>query len=192
MGYTKEFIVLHHSATPDGTVLRDFDAIKAEHLRRGYRTIGYTYVIEKVNGALVVQKGRGEDEENAACPGRNRDGIHICCVGNFQTETPSDELYATVARLCNQIITRHPIKQIGGHRDYYATACPGKNFNVDRVKALMRGGIPVNIEKALVVLLGAGVLSDVAYWKAAAESGKVQYLDKLLVNMAEYCEKHKN
>lgn len=134
---TKEYIVLHHSATSDGLVLRDYDAIKRNHLGLGYRDIGYHWVVEKVNGVLTAIPGRAESDTGAHCPDRNTDGIGICCVGNFEETTPSEELYRFIATLCRAIMARHPIKEIGGHRDYYSTVCPGKNFNVGVIKEML-------------------------------------------------------
>lgn len=138
----KEYIVLHHSATPDGT-LRDFDAIRREHLSRGYRDIGYHWVVEKVNEKLVALPGRPEWDTGAHCPGRNYDGIGICIIGNFQETRPDPEIYPFVADLCRQIMLRHPIKEIGGHREYAATACPGQYFDVERVRELVEESNPV-------------------------------------------------
>jgi N-acetylmuramoyl-L-alanine amidase len=147
----KTYIILHHSATPDGVTLKDFDAIKAEHLRRGYRDIGYHWVIEKVNGVLTAIPGRPESIEGAHCPGRNYDGIGVCCVGNFETEIPSEELYIFTANLCRGIMLRHPIKVIAGHRDYYATACPGKNFDMGKLRNYIKGGVIVEDKISCVI-----------------------------------------
>lgn len=60
-------------------------------------------------------------------------------VGNFETETPTDELYHLVAEKCRDIMSRHPIREIGGHRDYMATACPGRNFDIQVVRQMVAG-----------------------------------------------------
>lgn len=153
---TKEYIVLHHSATLDGTVYKDFDSIKRGHLERGYRDIGYHWVVEMVDGKLVATPGRPERDTGAHCLSRNHEGIGICCVGNFQETAPSEELYTFVADLCRQIMTRHPIQEIGGHRDYYATACPGKNFDVDYIRKLVKEGevMPEGAQEALINVNG--------------------------------------
>ena len=136
----KEYIILHHSATKDGSYYRDFDSILRGHLARGYRDIGYHYVIERVQGALVVIPGRAEWEVGAHCLGRNADSIGICVVGNFENEDPTEEHYQTVADLCKDIMTRYFIKAIDGHRDHYPTLCPGRHFDVNRVRDLVKGG----------------------------------------------------
>jgi hypothetical protein len=135
----KTYIVIHHSATQDNRVFRDFDAILREHLARGYRDIGYQWVIELVGGQMVLIPGRNENDVAAGCPGRNVDGIHICCIGNFQEEVPTEELYRFLARLCRDIMTRHPIWEIGGHRDYGATLCPGQYFDMAHLRELVKG-----------------------------------------------------
>jgi N-acetylmuramoyl-L-alanine amidase len=140
----KRYIVLHHSATPDGKVLRDFDAIKKEHIKRGWRDIGYHWVIEKVNGALTAIPGRREWESGAHCVGRNVDGIGICLIGNYEKQVPNEEQYRFVANLCRQIMTRYPIIEIGGHQQYDATLCPGRFFDVDTVRRLVKEGDPIN------------------------------------------------
>ncbi len=135
----KKYIVLHHSTTPVGLILKDFDAIKKYHIEvNGWRDIGYHWVVEHVNGVLKAIPGRVEWDTGAHCIGRNQDGIGICIVGNFQEEVPSGELYRFVADLCRDIMFRHPIQEIGGHRDYYATACPGRNFDVEKVRQLVK------------------------------------------------------
>jgi hypothetical protein len=133
----KEHIVIHHSATTDGIVYRDFDSIKAGHLARGFRDIGYHWIIESVNNKLVAIPGRAEWDTGAHCPGKNEDGIGVCVVGNFEKEVPSEELYQFVANKCKDVISRHPIKSITGHYDHCPTLCPGKNFNLDRVRQLV-------------------------------------------------------
>lgn len=136
---SKKYIVLHHSATPDGVVYRDFDAIKKGHLAKGWRDIGYHWVVEMVDNKLVAIPGRAEWDVGAHCIPRNNDGIGICCVGNFEIEVPSEDLYTFVANLCKDIMARHPIVEIGQHKDYDATACPGRHFNLERIRQLAEG-----------------------------------------------------
>ncbi len=129
----KQYIIIHHSATEDGSMLKDFDVIKAYHLKIGDRDIGYHWVLEMVEGQLKWIKGRDESDTAAACPGRNQDGIHLCVVGNFELTVPTYIQYKAVADKCVEIMTRHPIKSIGGHREYNPTKCPGKNFDIVKV-----------------------------------------------------------
>ena len=145
----KKYIVLHHSAGADG-IARDFDAMKKYHMEHnGWRDIGYHWVVERINGVLTAIPGRAESDTGAHCPGRNVDGIGVCLVGDFTNAPPDEEQYAFVAKLCKGIMARHPIQEIGGHRDYYATACPGNMYDVEKVKSLVKG--VVDVTKALEV-----------------------------------------
>jgi len=153
----KEYIVIHHSATKDGIVYRDYDAIKRGHLERGFRDIGYQYVIEKVNDKLTVTPGRPEWDIGAHCPGRNEDSIGICVVGNFEVETPTEEHYQVVAYLCQDIMTRHNIKEIAGHNQYHATACPGRNFDVEKVRQLVYRKEEESLEEVEVIIGGSEI-----------------------------------
>ena len=146
----KEHIVLHHSATSDGIVYKDFDSLLKGHLARGFRDIGYHWVIERLNGELVAIPGRAEWDTGAHCPGKNEDGIGVCVVGNFEKEVPSEELYQFVAKHCRGIISRHPIKSITGHNHYCPTLCPGKNFDVEKVKQLVYRKEETPLEKIKV------------------------------------------
>jgi hypothetical protein len=141
----KEYIILHHSATPDGLVLKDFDAIKRYHMEvNGWRDIGYHWVVERIDGVLTAIPGRPEADDGAHCLRHNSDAIGVCVVGDYTKAPPDDETYRFVAALCKQIKARHPIKEIGGHRDYYATACPGDKFDVEKVRQYVKGGEIVN------------------------------------------------
>jgi hypothetical protein len=167
----KTFILLHHSATWDDKTKRDFDAIKAGHIAIGDRDIGYHWVIEFVDGQLVVEQGRQETDSAAACPGKNFDAIHVCLIGNFEESTPTEEQYQAVADKCKDIMTRWPITTIGRHKDYYATACPGANFDVEHVKELMKGGDEVLTDIKVIVKgqeLTGKLIDNVTYAPARA------------------------
>lgn len=180
----KTIIMLHHSATWDDKQKKDFDAIKAGHLAIGDRDIGYHWLIEYADNQIQTYQGRQEWESAAACPNYNNTAIHICLVGNFEESTPTEEQYRAVADKCRDIMTRWPIEVIGGHRDYYATACPGANYDVDYVRELVKGEDAVmDVNEALKVLLAKGVLSDLEYWKKVADV--VKYQEQLYINMAK-------
>ncbi len=141
----KNKIILHHSAGADHPILKNFDSIRDWHVNHnGYRDIGYHWVIEKIDSKLVVIKGRDEADAGAHTLGQNESSFGICIVGNFDVEVPSNELYEFVANVCKDIMLRHPIDEIAGHRDYNATACPGKNFNVETVRQLVKGEIDLS------------------------------------------------
>jgi N-acetylmuramoyl-L-alanine amidase len=122
-------IVYHYSATyPD----QDYgvDDIMRMHKARGFRTVGYHYVIKRDG---TVQKGRGEREIGAHVKGHNTGTIGICCIGgidratgvNVGVDNRTPAQMASLERLTRDILTRHPSAKIVGHRDLGATQCPG-------------------------------------------------------------------
>jgi len=134
-------IIIHHTASPFG----DKRAIDYWHRRRGFRKVGYHYVI--LNGYRTpydytrgrycetnvgrVEKGRLNSEVGAHCRGYNRDSIGIALVGNFEWQTPTSRQWTALIGLCATICRAYgldPEEAIGLHRQYAATRCPGKNF----------------------------------------------------------------
>lgn len=118
-------IVIHCSATQEGSNIKAAD-IKKWHIQRGFRTIGYHYVID-LDG--TVETGRALTEEGAHCNTKglstssyNRHSVGICYVGGLdklgkakdtRTEAQKKAMHELVAKLCKQF----KIKEIIGHRD---------------------------------------------------------------------------
>lgn len=113
-------LILHHAAGDGGA-----EAIHKAHLARGWYGIGYHYYICK-DGS--IWRGRPEDSVGAHTYGMNAVSIGICFEGNFEKEEMPALQLAAGKRLIADILARYPGIIIGRHRDYDATACPGKNF----------------------------------------------------------------
>ena len=81
-------IILHCSATPEG---KDFTVadITRWHKERGFRTIGYHYVVYRDG---TVHKGRPVEQIGAHCEGHNKDSISVCYIGGLMADgkTPKD------------------------------------------------------------------------------------------------------
>ena len=123
-------IVVHYSATyPDAHV--DRDVIDRWHRDRGFREIGYHWVITR-DGTL--QEGRAEGTPGAHVRGHNSGTIGICWTGgldrasgpNVGVWNPTPEQEETLVKLIRDIQKRHPdAKRVVGHKDLVATECPG-------------------------------------------------------------------
>lgn len=128
-------IILHCADTrPDWMTGRPLAEKVAEIRRwhvqeRGWRDIGYHWVIDRDG---VVAAGRPETEIGAHVEGHNRGTIGICLLGGYGTK--ADDLFernftpaqaATVRRLVGEIKGRTEIRNVSGHNDYAAKACPG-------------------------------------------------------------------
>ena len=119
-------IIVHCSATPEG---KDFTTADIDrwHRQRGWRCIGYHYVIE-LDGS--IHKGRDESVIGAHCSGQNTDSIGICYVGGVAKDgktpkdTRTDAQKHSLLELLKELKTKYPNATIHGHREFAAKACP--------------------------------------------------------------------
>lgn len=119
-------LIIHCSATPEGRAVSVSD-ITRWHRERGFRTIGYHYVIY-LDGS--VHAGRPVSEEGAHCLGQNRNSIGICYIGGLdaksllpkdtRTEAQKDALRHLVGNLRKE----YPGATLHGHSEFAAKACP--------------------------------------------------------------------
>lgn len=116
---TIDSIIIHCSATRSGV---DFTAADIDqwHRRRGFKEIGYHYVIH-LDG--TIEKGRSIEKEGAHCYGWNRQSIGICYVGGLNTNgQPTDTRTPAQKQAMKQLITElqqqyAAIRYVIGHRD---------------------------------------------------------------------------
>ena len=119
-------IIIHCSATPEG---KDFTVqdIKRWHLNRGFRDIGYHYVIYR-DGS--VHEGRPLGLPGAHCLKHNAHSIGICYIGGLAMngKTPKDTRTeaqkVAIVQLLKDLHNRYPKATVHGHRDFAAKACP--------------------------------------------------------------------
>lgn len=116
-------IVVHCSASPED---KDIGAaeINEWHIARGFRKIGYHYVIRRDG---TVELGRPEAEVGAHCAdgGMNSKTIGVCLVGGTDADNPqraennfTPEQFKSLRELIQWIKEFNPlIKDVFGHRD---------------------------------------------------------------------------
>ena len=112
-------IVIHCSATKEG---KDYtiEDIKKWHLQRGFKDVGYHFVI-KLDGTIEV--GRSLDKIGAHVTNHNTGSIGICYIGGLSSnnkakDTRTDEQKESLTNLINVLKTFIHIKEIKGHRDF--------------------------------------------------------------------------
>ena len=119
-------IILHCSATREGQHIT-VDTIRQWHLKRGWRDIGYHYVIY-IDGS--VHTGRPIEQVGAHTSGQNTGSIGICYVGGVEKDgkTPKDtlnELQETaMVNLIKALREEYGDMTLHGHNEYAAKACP--------------------------------------------------------------------
>lgn len=133
-----EYIIIHHSATAQG----DAETFRRAHMAKGWRDVGYHYIIGNgtQSGDGQIEKGRAENESGAHCKadGMNRKSIGICLVGDLNVQRPTTAQMESLKQLCRDIMSRYriPAGNILGHGEVKgsATACPGKNFDMKKLR----------------------------------------------------------
>lgn len=119
-------IIVHCSATPRGRAVTAKD-IDRWHRERGFRCIGYHYVIG-IDGK--IERGRDECETGAHCKGHNARSIGVCYVGGLSRDgkvahdTRSDEQRVALTELIAELKERYPEAKVYGHRDFANKECP--------------------------------------------------------------------
>ncbi len=121
-----EVIILHHMAG-NGTA----EDIHRIHIRNGWSGIGYHFLIRK-DGSIY--RGRPENCIGAHTSGHNSNSIGVCFEGNFETDTMADAQFSAGVELLEYLLDKYGDIPIKRHKDFNATACPGKNFPFDRMK----------------------------------------------------------
>ena len=119
-------IIVHCSATPAGRPVTGRQ-IDEWHRARGFRCIGYHYVVG-LDGTTHV--GRPESEMGAHCLGQNLHSIGVCYVGGLDRDTlqPADTRTplqrAALRKLVEELKVRYPGATVHAHREFAAKACP--------------------------------------------------------------------
>lgn len=118
-----EQVVIHHSASPKETTT--FEMIESWHKERGFRKIGYNYLIDHKGNVL---RGRDDNEIPAQVKGKNKYAIGICVMGNFEEEQPSPAQLIALETLVLNLLDRFPTAELTWHKREAPTLCPGKNL----------------------------------------------------------------
>lgn len=128
-------IIVHCTATPEGRAV-SVDEIRAWHMARGWRDVGYHYVV-MLDGR--IEAGRPEAEIGAHCYGHNEGTLGVVYVGGVaadgvmakDTRTPA-QTKALMAIVRALYAKYQGITMVSGHNDHTALkACPSFKVGAD-------------------------------------------------------------
>ena len=124
---TITLIIIHCSATPQGSSL-SFEECRRDHImHRHFRDIGYHYYITRDG---VVHEGRPIEKVGAHCEGHNSHSIGVCYEGGLDAngkpaDTRTDAQRKALKSLIEDLHQRFPKALIVGHHDLNPNkACP--------------------------------------------------------------------
>lgn len=128
--YPVDEMNLHCAAVPSGWYMKYRDEefvpiIRRWHVQRGWKDIGYHYVIPP-NGAILT--GRPSDQVGAGVVGNNRGVLHVLMIEKFEINSMGkfSDFYTEKQRDAVRSLARtFGITNIKGHNDYAPKLCPG-------------------------------------------------------------------
>ena len=137
-------IVLHHSVSSPSTTLAQIDGW---HKVRGFRCVGYQYVIRLEGEAAIIERGRSEDERGAHLKPsglaeiNNSNSIGVCIAGQHQSTAPhaappDRRLLTQAVELTAELCDHYGLTEedVFGHRELRPTACPGDLLDLDEFR----------------------------------------------------------
>jgi N-acetylmuramoyl-L-alanine amidase len=124
-------LIVHCSATPEGKHY-SVDTIRKWHLKRGWRDIGYHFVIDLEGN---VEEGRPIEITGAHTKGENFDSIGICYIGGVEKDrdengewvakdTRTPEQKEALEDLLCRLKGLYSKAVVYGHNDFSSKACP--------------------------------------------------------------------
>ena len=166
-----DYIVLHHvgavgNFTPE--------QIHAEHLRKGWRGIGYNFYVRKDG---TIYHGREESAAGGHTLNYNQVSIGICFEGNFEVEKMPLVQREAGQALIAYLKPKYPTAKIVRHSQLNATACPGNNFpfaDITNVPAPTTAQITGKAYRVTIPQTQIGVFAD----KARADALAAEYIKK--------------
>ncbi len=137
-------ITLHHdgmnpfTATNEREAAARLELIRRAHRGRNFGDIGYHYLVDP---AGRIWEGRQLTWQGAHVARQNLGNLGICCLGNFEEQSPTDaQLRAVEAFTISQMHRFNvPVNRIYTHRELAPTACPGRNLQ-PRLLSMRRSG----------------------------------------------------
>ena len=125
----REYVILHHTGAEE----KDTEHIRRNHIARGFRDIGYNFVIER-DGKIV--EGRSLDIAGAHCKedSMNTRSIGVALIGNLEERKPTPEQVKSTITLLKTLSKDYD--NILGHGEVKGakTLCPGKFFPIKEIK----------------------------------------------------------
>ena len=116
------------------------DRIRRWHKQKGWRDIGYHYLIDR-NGDEF--DGRSDRYSGAHCIPRNGDSIGVNLMFGTEDSELTPAAFEATARLLRELseFYKFPLtsKTVTGHNDWWATSCPG--FIKDLIPSLIQAAV---------------------------------------------------
>ena len=139
-----KYITVHHDGmSPFLSTDQSSSSARVEMIRCGHRSkdkdkgfgdIGYHYVVDR--GGRVWE-GREIKWQGAHVKNQNEGNIGVCCLGNFDEQSPSDAQLDACRQILSCLMGKYgiPVGRVKTHQEWYDnhTACPGRSLQREMV-----------------------------------------------------------
>lgn len=122
-------IIFHNTDSPQATTT--LEMVREWHVKgNGWKDIGYH---KFVDGQAVCHQGRPDEEVGAHALNHNAHTIGVAAAGNGNKEHLTPAMKHTLVQVFATLCKRHGLteRNILGHREVNATACPGDLYFQD-------------------------------------------------------------
>lgn len=129
------YITLHHDgmspflAKDQASAAARIELIRVSHRGHAWADIGYHFVVDR--GGRVWE-GRDLKWQGAHVKNHNEGNIGICCLGNFDEQSPSDQQLEAAEQLMQCLMRKYRIRvaDVRSHQEWQGahTACPGRSL----------------------------------------------------------------
>jgi|SRR5210317_157143 hypothetical protein len=149
-----QYIIIHHSVTPQKPWLEVAPGIDRSHENRGFPKaksgyyIGYHRLID-LDGVQLMVRDDIEMGSHCSAQGMNFKAIGICLLGNFEKDEPTYEQLEKLRQVLVKLMAKHdiPVENILPHGKVGQTACCGRNLKLalEKMKEEIKNGAKVEV-----------------------------------------------
>lgn len=185
-------VFVHHSVSPvSANLSEDVRVIEQIGLAR-FKQFSYSYVIHPHDGEIFEGCGL---QRGAHTSQRNSTSFGICWIGNYEERAPKVQQVEATRWLIHQLTKAGhliPGADIYGHRDVYATACPGSGVYklLPAIRIPWEGPMPEEVTQrakvAAPVVGGWGTPTGKGYTLVCADGGVFTFGDAVFCGNVEY------
>lgn len=158
-GITK-YAILHHAACNASP-----GQIHDWHKAKGWAGIAYHFYIRKDG---TIYRGRNIKWIGGHTTGYNSCSVGVCFEGNFENEQMPTAQIQAGREIVDYLMEYYPGIEFRKHKDFQATACPGKNFPFDSItQGVSKEPVETDAEKTETASKWAMVSTEKAIGKGA-------------------------
>jgi hypothetical protein len=133
-----KYITVHHDgmspflAKDERSSAARIELIRTGHRGKEWGDIGYHYLVDR--GGRVWE-GRDIKWQGAHVKYCNEGNLGICCLGNFDEQSPSPEQIAALEKVLTVMMEKYrvPVSRVKTHQEWASahTACPGQSLQAE-------------------------------------------------------------